>query len=242
MNQKSRLARYLVEKPPLATVNQYMYKFRYIGEYQFAYKKGHLNVLFETSDIHAKLYNQNGFPAIYVPWGTSPSWYANLNIERDIDVLWMGKRRTKRRRKLIDKIYSELQSRGFNMYIADGEVNPFIFDEVRSQFLNRAKITLGISPSWYDTSYMFRVNLAAANRSLFISETVLPHSPQFVPNIHYVSVPVESIIESLVYYLNHETERRGIIESAYQLVTTDLTLHDSIKTIMKNLYIQRSKM
>ena len=234
-DSKNSFAQYLIRKSPLSLIDRYMHKFRYIGDYQYAYDHGLLDMLFETSSIHATLYNQNGMPATYVPWGISPCWYADLKMKRDIDVLWMGKRRTRRRSNLIDKIYDELQSRGFNMYIADNEVHPFVFDDVRTQFLNRAKITLGLSPSWYDTSYVFRINLAAANRSLFVSEPILPHAPHFIPNMHYVSAPVEDLADTLVYYLTHEDMRNSIAESAYQLVTTDLSLDKSVKTIMMSV-------
>lgn len=231
-DHNTQIVRILVNKPPLVWVNERMHKFRYIGDYLYAYRRAWLDILVETSEIHSKLYTKHGVPAVYVPWGTSPSWYSNLKLERDIDVLWMGKRRTRRRSLLIDQIREQLSSCGYSMYIADNVENPFIFGEERIRFLNRAKITLGLSPTWYDTAYTFRINLAAANRSLFVSEPVLPHSPAYQAGIHYISTSIDTLVEQILYYLDHENDRQYIVENAYRLVTSELTMHNSIKSIM----------
>ena len=75
--------------------------------------------------------------------------------------------------------------------------------------------------------------LAAPNRSLIVSEPVLPHCPSFIAGTHYVSVPVKALAETILYYLNHEEERLRIVHNAYQLVTTKLVFRESIKSIME---------
>jgi spore maturation protein CgeB len=47
-----------------------------------------------------------------------------------------------------------------------------------------------------------------------------------------VSVPVEKLAETIVYYLDHEEERLRIVDNAYHLVTTKLVFRESIKSIM----------
>jgi hypothetical protein len=235
----NRFVRRFLSRPPLSWVNQRMHKFRYIGDYLYAYRKGWLDILFESSAIHTQLYNYHGVPAIYVPWGTAESWYADLSLDRDIDVLWMGKRRTRRRSRLIDQVRAQLSAHAVSMHVADNVENPFIFGEVRTRFLNRARITLSLLPTWYDTAYTFRFNLAAANRSLIVSEPVLPHSPAYKAGKHYVSAPVECLVDTILHYLAHEDERSEIVEHAYQLVTTELTFRKSIKAIMDAVCLRR---
>lgn len=225
--------RTLVSKPPLSWVNERMHKFRYAGDYHYAHRKGWIDVFAETSEIYAQLHSLHGLPAIFVPWGTVRSWYANLDLERDIDVLWMGTRRTKRRSKLLDRVRNQLSAHGAQMYVADNVENPFIFGKVRTQFLNRAKITLNLLPTWYDNAFPYRFHIAAGNRSLVVSEPILRHCPMYKAGTHYVSVPVENITETALHYLEHEDERLQIIENAYELVTTELTLANSIKAIME---------
>ena len=117
------------------------------------------------------------------------------------------------------------------MHFADGKENPFIFGDERIFYLNRSKITLNVTRTWYDDNFS-RMALAAPNRSLVVSESVLPHCPSFVAGTHYVAVPVEKLAETILYYLKHEEERLQIVENAYQLVTTKLVFKESIKSIM----------
>jgi hypothetical protein len=222
----------LNKQPPLSWIQKRMHKFRYVGEYHYAYRQGWLDILVETSEIYARLHHQHGLPAIVIPWGTAPSWYANLNCERDIDVLWMGTRRTRRRSKLLDQIWEQLVGYGLKVHVADNVENPFIFDEERTLYLNRAKITLNLLPTWYDNAFPYRFHMAAGNRSLVISESMLPHCPVYEAGKHYVSTSPDKIVDTILYYLEHEDERLQIVENAYQLVATKLTFQNSIKTMM----------
>ena len=224
--------RSLLTKPPLSWIDKRMHKFRYIGEYHYAYRKGWLDIFVESSEIYALLHHHHGLPTLLVPWGTVRAWYDNCNLERDIDVLWMGTRRTKRRSHLLDRIRNHLSAYGVEMYVADNVEKPFIYGETRTKFLNRAKITLNLLPAWYDNAFPYRFHLAAPNRSLVVSDPLQQHCPIYEAGKHYVSAPAEAIAETILYYLNHEDERLEVVENAYELVTTELTFGNSIKTIM----------
>jgi hypothetical protein len=208
-----------------------MLRFRYVGDYYYAHHRGWLDIFADTSEIYAEIHRRHGLPTIVAQWGATPQWYKDLGLERDIDVLWMGTRGTKRRSTLLDRVRSELESHGVRMHIADGKENPFIFDDERIHYLNRAKITLNITRTWYDDNFS-RIALAAPNRSLIVSETILPHCSSFRAGTHYVSVPVENLAETILYYLDHEEERVRIVENAYHLVTTKLVFREGIKSIM----------
>jgi spore maturation protein CgeB len=75
--------------------------------------------------------------------------------------------------------------------------------------------------------------MAMPNRSMVVSEPLLPHCPAYESGYHYVSAPIESLSETILYYLAQEDERLRIVENAYQLVTSKLTFYNSIKTIME---------
>jgi hypothetical protein len=208
-----------------------MSRFRYLGDYYYALRQGWLDIFADTSEVYADIHRQHGLPTIVAHWGATPRWYKDLGLERDIDVLWMGTRGSKRRSLFLDRVRSELESHGVRMHLADGKENPFIFGDERIYFLNRSKITLNITRTWYDDNFS-RIALAAPNRSLVISEPVLPHCPSFIAGTHYVSVPVETLAETILYYLNNEEERLRIVDNAYELVTTKLVFRESIKSIM----------
>lgn len=208
-----------------------MLRFRYLGDYYYTHGRGWLDIFADTSEIYAELHRRHGLPTIVAHWGATPQWYKDLGLERDIDVLWMGTRGTRRRSVLLDRVRRELETNGVRMHVADGKENPFIFGDERIYYLNRSKITLNITRTWYDDNFS-RIALAAPNRSLIISEPVLPHCPSFIAGTHYVSVPVETLAKTILFYLDHEEERLRIVDHAYHLVTTKLVFRESIKSIM----------
>ena len=207
-------------------------RLRYVGDYHYAYKQGRLHVLADSSEIYARIRTERGLPTIAVPWGGTPKWYANLQLERDIDVLWMGKRGSKRRRDLLQHVRSELEARGVKFYIADNEENPFIFGAERTRFLNRAKITLNIKRTWFDDNFS-RFAIACPNRSLIVSETMLPHCSAYEPGVHYVSAPLDELADRIVHHLEHEDERERIIENAYDLTVNVIPFRKSVKRIIE---------
>ena len=206
-------------------------RYRYIGDYHYAYRKGLLHVFADSSAIYAQLHSQHGLPSVIAPWGATRRWYEDLGLERDIDVLWMGKRGTRRRSQILDRVREELKKHGVEIYVADNEEKPFIYGKERTRFLNRSKITLNITRTWYDDNFS-RFAMAAPNKSLIVSESILPHCPQFEQGVHYVSAPVDRLANTILYSLRHDEERRQIVENAYRMVTTELTFKNSIKRIM----------
>lgn len=225
--------RFLANLKPLQWLRDRMYRFRYVGDYQYAYSQGWLYLLVESSEIYTQQEIAHGIPAVYVPWGTSQDWYADLHLERDIDVLWFGKRRIRRRSTLLDAIRHELRSHRIEMYVVDGVEKPFIYGDERTQILNRSKITLNLRIHPYDNVYPYRFQVVAGNRCLLVCEPELNHHPQCIPGRHFVAAKADKIVEQILFYLSHENERIQITENAYQLVTQELTMANSLKAILQ---------
>jgi hypothetical protein len=229
---KSKLLLWLIQHPPLRWIDQRMNKYRFIGDQFYAHQHDLLDLFATPSKIYQEYFTQRGLPAEFIPWGLSPQWYASLNIPRDIDVLWFGTRRTKQRSQLLDHVARGLQKISIKVHIADNIQNPFIYDEERTMILNRSKITLNLLPTWWDNCFPFRYNLAAGNHSMVISEPFLPHFPTYQDEVHYVSAKPEKLVDTIIHYLDHENERNRITEKAYHLVSTQLTLKNSIQLLM----------
>jgi hypothetical protein len=228
---KSSFNRGLSQIPPLSWWDHVSFRYRYYGDYKYAYEKGWLNLLFDTSTIYTKLRVKSGLPTLYAPWGGSSYWYKDLNLERDIDVLWMGVRGTHRRSNILDMVAKELSSQGVKIHMADNQQNPFIFGDVRTRYLNRAKITLNITRTWYDDNFS-RFVLAAPNRSLIVSEPVLQHCPEFQKGVYFVSSQIEDLSKTILYYLENEPERQQIVENAYHFVTQELRFSKILKNML----------
>lgn len=210
---------------------QRMLRFRYIGDYYRVHAAGLLDVFADSSAIYARWHARQGLPTVHAPWGGTPRWYRQLHLERDIDVLWMGGLNSRRRNRLLAKLCPELTRRGMSVHLADGLNNPFIFGDERIEFLNRSKITLNLTRTWYDDNFS-RFAIAAPNSSLVISEPMLPHSPRVIPGVHYVEAPIEQLADQIEHYLAHEDERQKIAENAFALFTEELSFSKSIADIM----------
>ena len=177
--------------PPVHLLNGRMFRFRIVGEYLYAWSKGWIDLFVDFSEYYADLRRRRGMSGLVVPWGTARDWYEDLKLERDIDVLWMGRQRNRRRRRLLGQVRNHLAKRGVEMYVADNEENPFIFGQERIHFLNRAKVTLNLKTVWYDNVFSTRFHMAAGNRSLVVSESFLPHCEAYKDGVHYVSASPE---------------------------------------------------
>lgn len=224
----SAFDQFLYSMRPVSHIDESFKRYRYHGDYEYASRQGWLHVLSDTSQIYSQIRSKIGIPTLYVPWGASRRWYEDLGLERDIDVLWMGKRGSQRRGRILDQVFRELKLKGLNVYIGDDEIDPFIFGKERIRHLNRAKITLNITRTWYDDNFS-RFTMACSNRSLVVSEPVLPHCTEFKENVHYVSATIEDLANTIVHYLEHEDERRQIVDNAYALMMSELNFEKSLR-------------
>ncbi len=221
-----------VQKQPWRWLDTHLTKYRYVGEVHYAAQKGMLDLYIESSEIYAALHSRHGLPTLVAPWGTVTEWCADLKSERDVDVLWFGQRRNKRRSRLLDQVRAELKARGVEMYVADGVEHPFLHGDERTKLLNRAKVTLNLLPTWYDHAFPYRFHVAAGNRSLVITEPMLKHCSLYHEGEHYVSAPIAQLADTITRYVRHDSERRAIVENAYELVTTRMTMGHSVRAIM----------
>ncbi len=224
--------RELTGKRPFSHLGFGMKRFRYVGDLYHAYRRGWVHLIADSSQIYAKLRSDHGLPTIFSPWGATDRWYEDLQLTRDIDVLWMGNRASRRRSMILDALRDQLRAYGVNLYMADNQENPFIYDETRTEYLNRAKITLNVTRTWFDDNFS-RFAMAGPNRSLIVSETMLPHCPYYEPGVHYVAAPLAKLRDTILYYLENEAARQRIVENCYNLMTTRLTMGHSVQTIMQ---------
>jgi hypothetical protein len=217
--------------PPFGWFKERMLRYRYVGDYYSAYRRGLLTIFADSSAIYAQIHRKHGLPATYLPWGSAPEWYEDMHLPRDIDVLWLGKRGTKRRSQLLDQLRAALAAHGVQIYVIDNQENSYVFGRKRTEMLNRAKITLNITRTWFDDNFS-RFSMAAPNRSLIVSEPMLPHCLEYKPGVHYVSTPLDELSATILHYLEAEQERRKIVENAYSLLTTELTMVNSVAKVL----------
>jgi hypothetical protein len=214
------------------------HRFRYYGDLYWLQRQGILSVLPVGSPVKIEFLRARGFDPFVIPGIFQYEWGADLKLERDIPVLWLGKIATARRRRLLQQVRTELRERGVEILMIDGVENPYIFGEERTILLNRTKIVLNLLRESWDSNSM-RYALAAPNRALIVTEPTLPHTP-FMPGEHLVEVPIEKMADTICHYLSHEEDRGRIVEQAYQLITK-VSKEDVVAKILEQVVVTRQK-
>lgn len=191
-------------------------RYRYYGDLFWLRKTGLLSALAVWSHWTAAFLRERGFAPIVPQRGRNPIMGTALGLERDIDVVWMGKVGSSRRGQLLARLRRELAARGVDLLVIDGVENPYVFGDARTHLLNRTKIMLNLlRTEWDDNS--LRYVLAAHNGALLVTEPTLPHT-EFLPGTHLVEAPVDRLADTIVYYLKHPTEREQLAANAASLL------------------------
>lgn len=242
--QQSRQDDYLIQNalPPnslLQRINRRMTRFLNLGDYLMLAHSGLLGLLVDSSRLFTAYMQRLCLPVVYVPWGTMRSAYASLDLERDIDVLWLGKRRTRRRSRWIEIIRRQVEKQGKRMVVVDGVENPFVWGKKRTVLLNRTRLVINLlARNRCDNIFPYRFHIAAGNRAVVVSEPERAHNTCYTPGVDYIETPIEQMTEQLFYYLDHENERREIAENAYRLATGELTFARSVASILNAWHLR----
>ncbi len=168
--------------------------------------------------------------------GYHRSFGERLALNRDIDVLFLGSTRDRRRRQSLGKIAAELADRAITLEIRDGSPpHGYVFGHDRTVLLNRSKILLHIGRQpWDDPA--FRMLYAAACGTMLLSEDLWPTSTgPFRVGEHLATSSLSRMADSIQFYLEHEEERRRIAENAYTLITTRMTMGQMVRRILDAL-------
>jgi glycosyltransferase involved in cell wall biosynthesis len=191
-------------------------------------REGTIDLLFVTSPEKQEYADEEGYKSWLVLWGYHPVTGRLLGLERDVDVLFLGDTRPRRRRKLLKRLADAgIPVTVMGSWLPGGKG---LWGEERVRFLNRTKIIVHLQRYPGKVAAM-RFIIAMANGVLVISEPSYKPEP-FVDGEHYVVATVDEMPEKIRYYLAHPEERERITRSAYRLVTEELTFHRSLGRMM----------
>ncbi len=190
-------------------------------------KKSIPDILLVSSQSRREFLAEKGIVSHWVPLGYFPSMGNDMNVLRDIDVLFIGTLDVPRRKRLIKRLHNRVA----NITTIGDWFDSACWGGNRTQIINRAKIFLNIHRLSGDLAG-YRMILGMANKSLVLSEPIYNPTP-FVPGKHYVSATVEEMPDVIDYYLNHEQERKLIANEGYAFVAKELLLEQSIAHILK---------
>lgn len=189
------------------------------------------DILVASSVGRCEVLAENNLNALFVPAGFDPAYdCADLKLERDIEVLFLGALDIPRRKKKI----RQLQQRGINVLAAGDRNNPQFWGANRVRLLNRTQILLNIQ-RYPGEQPGRRFTFGMSNKALVISEPVYKPAP-YIPGKHYVSATIEEMPHLIQHYLKNDAERKELVEAGYQLVSKELTVSKSVEKILTLIY------
>jgi hypothetical protein len=200
-------------------------RLRALGEMLVLKQRGLLSLLCVFTDTNLCFLQRYELPVTLIPMGYHPQFGERLALERDIDIVFLGSTRDRRRRGFICELENKLSAKRITFVIKDGSPERgYAFGRERTILLNRAKIMLNIMRQPWDDP-VFRLLLAAPNGAMLLSEKLLPTSTgPFRPGEHFAMTNLADMVDAIEFYLAREDERQRIAECAYELATKKLTM------------------
>jgi hypothetical protein len=169
---------------------------------------------------------QMGIRCEYAPLGYHPGWGENLGVERDIDVLFLGRAKKTSRQRHIERIGRRLRDRGIKLTIVDRDC----YGPDRTRLMNRTRIALDIVTHTWEMPIL-RLLISIACGAMVISNwTSDPHPFR---QEHFVRADLDHFVDAILHYLYHESERRQIAEAAHQYVTNELAWHRVVSHVLR---------
>ncbi|BAZ41268.1 hypothetical protein NIES4101_72300 [Calothrix sp. NIES-4101] len=212
-------------------------------EIAFAYSQ-YAKGVFDINQQGIDEFNQRNINAIHLPLGYASFLETKESLEKQskkVDILFLGTNSPKRD-LFLSKNSDFLNKYNCRLIIVRLDqprllTTPgFYADEERNSLISSSKIILNIH--FADRTYFewHRALIAMANHCLFISE----NSDYIYPltnREHMVVTDLNNIIFECEYYLQHETERRKIVQQAYEFVTKNWNSKIICKLLLDKLKV-----
>ena len=190
-------------------------------------RKKLFKLLVVSTQSRCEFLKENGIPASWIPLGYEPSYGHNMDLCRDIDVLFLGNLAIARRKRLVKR----LLQLGINLETMGSWYDPTFWGENRTRLLNRTKIFLNF-PRFPGDFSGSRLILGMANNALVISEPMYKPAP-FIPGKHYISASIEEMPKFIDYYLSNKVKREQISMEGHQFIIHEVTMKSSVSHLLK---------
>jgi hypothetical protein len=203
---------------------------RVMARYDNFKKYGDKNIadfIFTTTPAKQQFLSARGFASRFVPIAYHPLFGDDMNLQRDIDVLFLGSLNNVRRKRILKTLKKNLAKDNIKFEIVDKDC----FGKERTELLSRSKISIDLPRVPWDYA-IERFLMSMGCGSLVISEISANSSP-FIPGTHFVSANAGVFESSIRYYLKNSKERERITKTSYNFVTNELILKNSVLAILK---------
>lgn len=211
--------------------------------------------MFEESDVN-KL-KQDGIDSMFLPMAAdSSNYYPVENVQKDIDILFVGKL-YENRLQMFDRLikrFPHLNIKIYGKYTALKKPGSFIdyyFSDIKSYYTNsfvsprelnelysRSKIALNIHHAQSQTGCNPRVFEILAAKTFQLVDVNKYIKENFVDKSLLAGYTnEEELFDQIDYYLNNEEERNFIAEKGYQDIIQNHTFKQRVEVILNTMNI-----
>ena len=194
-------------------------------------RDGIIDELFVLGGEQEEYAAEQGYRAHRYDYGYHPNFGNLMGLERDIDVLFIGETRQRRRKKFLKK----LRGAGIDVMVRGSwhKTEGALWGEERTRVLNRTKIVVHLQ-RYPGKVASKRYVLAMANGALVVSEPSYRPDP-FIEGVHFVSASIDEMPRVIRRYLSDTSERERITAVAHRFVTTELTWRQIMEKVVATI-------
>jgi len=189
----------------------------------------------------SQVFSQAQKPCNFLPITPYSFVYHKLDIEKDIDVLFVGTPHSKERVELLEylvdnKVKIRIYGNGEWPEKLKPFVNPGVFDKEFNTVLNRSKIVVNINilnnvPLYFSDRYFYPM----AVRTVGLNFAIPKLEEMFEDGKHMVFfTSKEDCLEKIKELLNNDEKREYISEEGYKLYLDKYTLTMILKSIIED--------
>jgi|GEM_PF-1398228 len=193
-------------------------------------RRSAIDHIFATTMTKQRYLEERGYPSEFVPMGYHKNYGELIEMDRDIDVLFLGSLNNRRRKRLLRGLALELEERGVRLTIVDRGC----YGPERQRLLNRSKVSLDLPRvPWDFGPERFLMSMACG--SLVVSEGQLASDP-YKNGVHFVQAQAEHLARVIHDHVVDNEKREAITREAHAFVTQRLLLRDAVLRILAKSY------
>jgi len=200
-----------------------MVRYYHLREYM---RNGCIDYLFTTTEAKRRFLVERACDVEFVPFGYHPCFGEYHGVERDIDVVFLGRLNNRRRKVLLHDLSEELTTQGVELRIIDKDC----YGDERTELLNRTKISIDLPRAPWDFA-IERFLISMSCGALLVSEGKESRQP-FRAGVHFVQTQACDMAHTIFRYLRNERERAQISMAAYEFVSKEITLKKSVTQLL----------
>ena len=131
--------------------------------------------------------------------------------------------------QLLAAVQKDLATAGVKVEVVGDQC----YGQDRTGLLNRARIVLHLHNFAWDPPWL-RLLLATSCGAMMVSEPIADNS-LYQPGIHFIHAPINQLAATILHYLENESERKKIVQTAQKFVSTEVTLQASVRAMVNHV-------